>query len=70
MVNVQIRLVKKLQTQLQETNFTILKHENEIIFLPSFISIGSFLRPRCFRIYHEFFHDASSGHTYNTRYAV
>ena len=49
MVGVQIRLVKKLQTKLQETNCTILKYDNEIIFVPSFIFIGSFLRPRCFR---------------------
>ena len=49
MVGVQIRLVKKLQTKLQETNFTVLKYKNELIFVPSFIFIGSFLRPRCFR---------------------
>ena len=49
MVGVQIRLVKKLQTKLQETNCTILKYDNEIIFVSSFIFIGSFLRPRCFR---------------------
>ena len=49
MVGVQIRLVKKLQTKLQETNCTILKYDNEMIFVPSFLFIGSFLRPRCFR---------------------
>ena len=49
MVGVQIRLAKKLQTRLQETNCTILKYEHEIIFLPSFILIGLLLRPRCFR---------------------
>ena len=49
MVGVQIRLVKKLQTKLQETNCTILKYKNEIIFVPSFIFIGSFLRPHRFR---------------------
>ena len=48
MVDVQIRLVKKLQTKLQETNCTILKYDNEIIFVPSFIFIGSFLRPAVF----------------------
>ena len=49
MVGVQIRLVKKLQTKLQETNRPILNYDNEIIFVASFIFIGSFLRPRCFR---------------------
>ena len=49
MVTVQIRLVKKLQTKLQETYDTTLKYKNEIIFVPSFVFIGSFLRPRCFR---------------------
>ena len=28
-----IRLVKRLQTKLQETNCTILKYENEILFV-------------------------------------
>ena len=48
MVGVQIRLVKKLQTKLQTTNRTILKYDNEIIFVPSFISIGSFYAPAVF----------------------
>ena len=48
MVGVQIRFVKSLQTKLQETNCRSLKYDNEIIFVPSFIFIGSFLRPRCF----------------------
>ena len=49
MVGVQIRLVKKVQTKHQETNCTILKNKHEIIFVASFIFIGSFLRRRCFR---------------------
>ena len=49
MVGVQIRVDKRLQTKLQKTNCTILKYKNEIIFVPSFILIGSFLRPRYFR---------------------
>lgn len=49
MVAVQIHLVKKLQTKLQETYYTSLKYKNEIIFVPSFVFIESFLRPRCFR---------------------
>ena len=49
MVAVQIRLVKKLQTKLQETYYTILKYRNEITFEPSFVFIGLFLRPCCFR---------------------
>ena len=49
MAGVQIRLAKKLQTKLQKTNCTILKYDNETILVPSFIFIGSFLRPRCFR---------------------
>ena len=48
MAAVQIPFVKKLQTKLQETCYTILKYKNEIIFVPSFVFIGSFLRPRCF----------------------
>ena len=52
MAGVQIRLVKRLQTKLQKTNCTILKYKNEIIFVPSVIFIGSFLRPRCFRKEH------------------
>ena len=53
MVGVQIRLVKKLQTKLQTTNRTILKYDNEIIFVPSFISIGSFYAPAVFVRKHE-----------------
>ena len=49
MASVQIPFVKKLQTKLQETYYTILKYKNEIIFVPSFVFIGLFLRPRCFR---------------------
>ena len=49
MVGVQIRLVKKRQIKRQETNCTILMYKSEIIFVSSFISIGSFSRPRCFR---------------------
>lgn len=49
MAAVQIPLVKKLQTKLQEFNYTNLKYKNEIIFVPSFVFIGLFLRPRCFR---------------------
>ena len=49
MVAVQIPFVKKLQKNLQETNYTNLKYKNEITFVPSFVFIGSFLRLRCFR---------------------
>ena len=49
MAAVQIPFVKKLQTKLQETNYTNLKYKNEITFVPSFVFIGLFLRPRCFR---------------------
>jgi len=49
MAAVQIRFIKKLQTKLQETYYTILKYKNEIIFVPSFVFIGSFLCPHCFR---------------------
>ena len=49
MAAVQIPFVKKLQTKLQETYLTILKYGNEIIFVPSFVFIGLFLRPHCFR---------------------
>ena len=49
MVTVQIRLVRKLQTKLRETYHTILKYKSEVIFVPSFVFIGSFLRPRSFR---------------------
>ena len=48
MVTVQIRLIKMLQIKFQETYHRILKYKNEIIFVPSFVFIGSFLRPRCF----------------------
>ena len=48
MAAVQIPFVKKLQTKLQETYFTILKYKNEITFVPIFVFIGLFLRPRCF----------------------
>ena len=41
--------VNKLQTKLQETYYMILKYKNEIILVPSFVFIGQFLRPRCFR---------------------
>ena len=44
MVAVKIGLVKTLQIKLQETYHTILKYKNEI-FVPSFVFIGSFLRP-------------------------
>jgi len=49
MAAVRILFVNKLQTKLQETYYTILKYKNEIIFVPSFVFIGLFLRPRCFR---------------------
>ena len=49
MVAVQIPFVKKLPTKLQETNYTNLKYKNEITFVLSFVVIGLFLRPRCFR---------------------
>ena len=49
MAAVQIPLVKKLQTIFRETYYTILKYKNEIIFVPSFVFIGLFLRPYCFR---------------------
>jgi len=49
MAAVQIPFVKKLQTKLQETYYTILKYKNEIIFVLSFVFIGLFLRPDCFR---------------------
>ena len=45
----QIPFVKMLQTKFQETYYTILKYKNEIIFVPSFVVIRLFLRPRCFR---------------------
>jgi len=49
MVAVQICLVKNLQRKDDETYCTILKCKKELIFVPSFIFIGSFLCPRCFR---------------------
>ena len=49
MAAVQIPIVKKLQTKLQETNYMNLKYKNEIIFTPSFVFIGLFLSPRYFR---------------------
>ena len=49
MVAVQIPFVKKLQKNLQETNYTNSKYKNEITFAPSFVFIGLFLRLRCFR---------------------
>ena len=47
MVAVQIPCM--LQTQFQETYYTTLKYKNEIILVPSFVAIGLFLRPSCFR---------------------
>ena len=52
MAAVQIPFVKKLQTKLQETYYTNLKYKNGVKFVPSFVFIGLFLRPRCF---HEIF---------------
>ena len=52
MAAVQIPFVEKLQTKFQETYYTILKYKNEIIFVPSFVFIGLFLRPCCFRKKH------------------
>ena len=49
MAAVQIPFVKKLQTKFQGTYYTILKYKNEIIFVPSFVFTGLFLRPCCFR---------------------
>jgi len=49
MAAVQIPFVTKLQTKLQETYYTILKYETEIIFWPSFDFVGLFLRSRSFR---------------------
>ena len=49
MAAVKIPFVKKLQTKLQKTNYTNLKYKNGVIFAPSFVFIGLFLRPRCFR---------------------
>jgi len=48
MVAVQIRLVEKLQTKIQEKYHIVLKYKNEIIFVPGFVFMGSFLRPCCF----------------------
>ena len=39
MAAVQIPFVKKLQTKLEETYYTILKYKNEITFVPSFVFI-------------------------------
>ena len=47
MAAVQIPFVKMLQTKLQEIYYTTLT--SEIIFVPRFVFIGLFLRPRCFR---------------------
>ena len=49
MVAVQIPFVKKLQKNLQETNYTNLKYKNEIRFVLSLVFIRLFLRLRCFR---------------------
>ena len=49
MAAVQIPFVKTLQTKLQETYYTNLKYKNGVIFVSSFVVIGLFLRPRCFR---------------------
>ena len=49
MAAVKIPFVKKLQTKLQETYYMILKYKKEITFVPSFVFIGLFLRPSCFR---------------------
>ena len=48
MAAVQIPFVKKLQTKIQETYYTNLKHKNEIIFVPSFVFIGLFCAPAVF----------------------
>ena len=48
MAAVQIPFVKKLQTKLHKTYYTILKYKNEITFVPSFVFIGLFLRPDVF----------------------
>ena len=48
MAAVQILLVKKLQTKLQGTCYTILKYKNEIMFAPNFIFIGFFFMPLLF----------------------
>ena len=49
MAAVQILFVEKLQAILQETNYTILKCKNEMIFVASFLFQGLFLRQCCFR---------------------
>ena len=49
MAAVQIPFVEKLQTKFQETYYTISKYKNGIIFVPSFVFIGLFLRPCYFR---------------------
>ena len=48
MAAVQIPFVRMLQTKFQETYYTILKYENEIIFVPSFVFIGCFYAPAVF----------------------
>ena len=49
MAAVQIPFVKTQQTKPQETYYTNVKYENGVIFVPSFVFIGLFLRPHCFR---------------------
>jgi len=49
MAAVQIPFVKKLQTKLQETYYTILKYKNKMIFVQSFVVLRLFLHPLCFR---------------------
>ena len=48
MAAVKIPFVKKLQTKLQKTYYTNLKYKNGVIFVPSFVFIGLFLRPPLF----------------------
>ena len=48
MAAVEIPFVKMLQTKFQETFYTILKYENEIIYVPSFVFIGCFYAPAVF----------------------
>ena len=49
MAAVQIPFVKTLQTIFQETYYATFKYKNEIMFVSSFVFIGLFLRPCCFR---------------------
>ena len=49
MAAVEIPFVKMLQTKFQQTDYTTLKYKNEIMFVSSFVFIGLFLRPCCFR---------------------